>query len=45
VLTGTPSGIGNAREPAVFLAAGDIVVTRGGILGDLSNAVTVTPLT
>lgn len=37
VLTGTPSGIGNAREPAVFLSAGDVVVTRAGMLGELRN--------
>jgi len=29
VLTGTPSGIGNAREPAVLLAEGDVVVLLG----------------
>ncbi|ODU23310.1 MAG: hypothetical protein ABS80_15385 [Pseudonocardia sp. SCN 72-51] len=44
VLTGTPSGIGNAREPAVLLAEGDVVITRGGILGDLRNTVTPTAL-
>lgn len=37
ILTGTPSGIGNAREPAVFLAEGDEVVTRIGPLGVLRN--------
>lgn len=45
VLTGTPSGIGNAREPAVFLARGDVVVTRAGRLGELRNTVTATNLT
>jgi 2-keto-4-pentenoate hydratase/2-oxohepta-3-ene-1,7-dioic acid hydratase in catechol pathway len=44
VLTGTPSGIGNAREPAIFLAAGDEVVVRSGPLGELRNTVTQTPL-
>ena len=39
LLTGTPSGIGNAREPAVFLSAGDVLVTRGGPLGCLQNTV------
>jgi 2-keto-4-pentenoate hydratase/2-oxohepta-3-ene-1,7-dioic acid hydratase in catechol pathway len=44
VLTGTPSGIGNAREPAVFLSAGDVVVTRAGILGELRNTLTARSL-
>jgi 2-keto-4-pentenoate hydratase/2-oxohepta-3-ene-1,7-dioic acid hydratase in catechol pathway len=44
VLTGTPSGIGNAREPAVFLAAGDVVVTRAGVLGELRNTLTARSL-
>jgi 2-keto-4-pentenoate hydratase/2-oxohepta-3-ene-1,7-dioic acid hydratase in catechol pathway len=37
VLTGTPSGIGSAREPAVFLRDGDELVTRVSRLGSLSN--------
>jgi 2-keto-4-pentenoate hydratase/2-oxohepta-3-ene-1,7-dioic acid hydratase in catechol pathway len=37
VLTGTPSGIGNAREPAVFLRDGDELVTRVSGLGALHN--------
>ena len=37
VLTGTPSGIGNAREPAVFLQDGDELVTRVSGLGTLHN--------
>ena len=44
VLTGTPSGIGNAREPAVFLEAGDVVVTRAGMLGELRNTLTARAL-
>lgn len=44
VLTGTPSGIGNAREPAVFLREGDIVVTGAGPLGELHNTITSLPL-
>lgn len=39
VLTGTPSGIGNAREPKIFLQAGDLLVTRVLGLGELSNRV------
>lgn len=37
LLTGTPSGIGNAREPQVFLGEGDLVVTRVSGLGTLRN--------
>ena len=37
LLTGTPSGIGNARTPPVFLKAGDEVVVRGTGLGELRN--------
>ena len=37
LLTGTPSGIGNAREPQVFIKAGDEVVVRAGGLGELRN--------
>lgn len=45
VLTGTPSGIGNAREPQIFLADGDVVTTRVSGLGELRNTVTLTRLT
>ncbi|MGY6655457.1 fumarylacetoacetate hydrolase family protein [Amycolatopsis sp. TRM77291] len=45
VLTGTPSGIGNAREPAVFLREGDTLVTRSGPLGILCNPVVPAKLT
>jgi 2,4-didehydro-3-deoxy-L-rhamnonate hydrolase len=39
LLTGTPAGIGNAREPQVFLQEGDVVVTRADKLGELRNKV------
>nr|WP_238354850.1 fumarylacetoacetate hydrolase family protein [Kribbella sandramycini] len=45
LLTGTPSGIGNAREPQVFLSDGDQVVTRVSKLGSLRNQVSRTRLT
>lgn len=45
LLTGTPSGIGNAREPQVFLQDGDELVTRVSGLGELRNRVTATVLT
>ncbi|MEU2614697.1 fumarylacetoacetate hydrolase family protein [Micromonospora sp. NPDC007271] len=44
VLTGTPSGIGNARDPQVFLNDGDLVVTRVAGLGELRNRVRLTKL-
>lgn len=37
LLTGTPSGIGNARDPQVFLGEGDLIVTRVSGLGTLRN--------
>ncbi len=37
ILTGTPSGIGSAREPAIYLREGDVVVTRIAGLGEMSN--------
>lgn len=45
LLTGTPSGIGNAREPQLFLEAGDRVVTRIEGLGELRNEVARADLT
>ncbi|GAA1652404.1 fumarylacetoacetate hydrolase family protein [Kribbella alba] len=37
LLTGTPAGIGNAREPQVFLGEGDEVITRADKIGELRN--------
>ncbi len=37
LLTGTPAGVGNARDPQVFLGEGDEVVVRGSGLGELRN--------
>jgi 2-keto-4-pentenoate hydratase/2-oxohepta-3-ene-1,7-dioic acid hydratase in catechol pathway len=45
LLTGTPSGIGNARTPPVFLAEGDRLVTRGSGLGELVNTLRTVDLT
>ena len=39
LITGTPSGIGNAREPQVFLRAGDEMVVSATGLGELRNRV------
>jgi len=45
ILTGTPSGVGSAREPKVFLAAGDVVITRVSGLGELRNRISSVRLT
>ncbi|MGE5089983.1 MAG: fumarylacetoacetate hydrolase family protein [Candidatus Levyibacteriota bacterium] len=37
LLTGTPSGVGHARTPPLFLKAGDEVVTVGDGIGELRN--------
>lgn len=39
VLTGTPPGVGNARDPQLFLAAGDEVAVRSSRIGELRNRV------
>jgi 2-keto-4-pentenoate hydratase/2-oxohepta-3-ene-1,7-dioic acid hydratase in catechol pathway len=39
LLTGTPSGVGYARTPPLYLQAGDEVVVRGSGLGELRNLV------
>lgn len=39
ILTGTPEGIGNAREPKLFMKAGDTVTVEIEGLGVLSNRV------
>jgi 2-keto-4-pentenoate hydratase/2-oxohepta-3-ene-1,7-dioic acid hydratase in catechol pathway len=42
--TGTPSGIGNARTPPVFLKEGDELVVRATGLGELRNRMRAAPL-
>lgn len=37
ILTGTPAGIGNAREPPIFLKENDELVVRATGLGELRN--------
>jgi 2-keto-4-pentenoate hydratase/2-oxohepta-3-ene-1,7-dioic acid hydratase in catechol pathway len=39
ILTGTPSGVGWAREPKVSLRAGDVVEVRVEGVGSLTNPV------
>lgn len=43
ILTGTPSGVGFARTPPVYLKPGDIVETRLEGLGELRNPVVAEP--
>jgi acylpyruvate hydrolase len=40
ILTGTPGGVGAAREPKVFLRRGQTVVTRIGGIGECRNRCT-----
>lgn len=44
ILTGTPSGIGNARDPQLFLTDGDEVIVRAPAIGELCNHLTHAPL-
>jgi 2,4-didehydro-3-deoxy-L-rhamnonate hydrolase len=44
ILTGIPSGVGNAREPQLFLKDGDEVVVRGTGIGELHNRLVATDL-
>lgn len=39
IMTGTPEGVGTAREPAVYLRAGDVVEVEIGGIGVLRNPV------
>jgi acylpyruvate hydrolase len=40
ISTGTPSGVGNARKPPVYLKAGDVVEAEVEGIGVLRNPVT-----
>ncbi|WP_311273437.1 MULTISPECIES: fumarylacetoacetate hydrolase family protein [unclassified Rhizobium] len=44
IITGTPAGIGNAREPAIFLKEGDEMIVKATGLGELRNRVVKTDL-
>ena len=44
MITGTPAGIGNAREPQIFLKPGDEMVVRATGLGELRNRVVAADL-
>jgi 2,4-didehydro-3-deoxy-L-rhamnonate hydrolase len=39
ILTGTPSGVGFARDPAIFLSAGDVVESEIEGIGTMRNVV------
>jgi len=39
ILTGTPQGVGFARNPPIFLKGGDRVMIQIEHIGDLSNPV------
>jgi 2-keto-4-pentenoate hydratase/2-oxohepta-3-ene-1,7-dioic acid hydratase in catechol pathway len=39
ITTGTPSGVGFARKPPVFLKAGDVVAVSADPMGELANPV------
>jgi 2-keto-4-pentenoate hydratase/2-oxohepta-3-ene-1,7-dioic acid hydratase in catechol pathway len=39
ILTGTPGGVGDRREPPVFMKDGDVVEVEIGPLGTLINPV------
>lgn len=39
IVTGTPGGVGDRREPAVYLQAGDLVEVEIGVVGCLANRV------
>ncbi len=43
VATGTPAGVGGAREPRVWLANGDLVVVSSPTLGELETRLKRTP--
>lgn len=41
--TGSPAGVGVARNPQVFLKAGDVVEVQGSGIGSLINEIVATP--
>lgn len=45
LLTGTPSGVGHARVPQVYLSAGDELMVRGTGMGELRNKIAGDSLT
>ena len=39
IATGTPGGVGDKREPALYMRSGDIVTVSVGEVGTLTNPV------
>jgi 2-keto-4-pentenoate hydratase/2-oxohepta-3-ene-1,7-dioic acid hydratase in catechol pathway len=39
ILSGTPGGVGDRREPPLYMKPGDIVEVEIGVLGRLVNTV------
>jgi 2,4-diketo-3-deoxy-L-fuconate hydrolase len=39
IITGTPAGVGNARDPQIFLKPGDELIVSGTGLGELRNRI------
>ena len=39
IVTGTPGGVGDGREPPVYLQPGDVVEVSIGTIGTLRNPV------
>ena len=44
IVTGTPGGVGDKRNPPVYMVPGDIVEVDIGLLGVLKNGVSITSL-
>ena len=43
IVTGTPGGVGDKRNPPVYMVPGDVVEVDIGLLGILKNPVVVAP--
>ena len=43
IVTGTPGGVGDKRNPPVYMVPGDIVEVDIGLLGVLKNPVIAAP--
>ena len=43
IITGTPSGVGDGRDPPVYLQPGDVVEVSIGVIGTLRNPVIAEP--
>lgn len=41
ILTGTPGGVGDRRDPPLYMKAGDVIEVEIGMLGTLTNPISV----